>query len=109
STVKLKDDGSNWVAFEEKITNKFLDKGLGRHLQGTARAPSHPVEHKGKFYWSTDAGFLHPLSDDDLEKLENKFEEYEQKEAKMHTIIYESISDSTFNEIKGEATAALIW
>ncbi len=27
----------------------------------------------------------------------------------MHTIIYEAISDSTFNEIKGEATAALVW
>ncbi len=27
----------------------------------------------------------------------------------MCTIIYESISDSTFNKIKGEATAALIW
>ncbi|KAK0447955.1 hypothetical protein EV421DRAFT_1733128 [Armillaria borealis] len=48
-------------------------------------------------------------TDDDLEKLEDKLEEYEQKEGKMHCIIYESISDSTFNEIKGEVTAALIW
>lgn len=109
STTKLEDDGSNWVAFEEKITNKFLDKGLGRHLRGTARIPPHPVEHKGNFYRSTDTGFSHPLSDDDLEKLEDKLEEYEQKEAKMRCIIYESISDSTFNEIKGEATAALVW
>ncbi|PBK84977.1 hypothetical protein ARMGADRAFT_1036683 [Armillaria gallica] len=46
---------------------------------------------------------------DDLKKLEDKFEKYEQKEAKMHTIIYESISNSTFNKIKGEATAASIW
>ncbi len=29
STAMLEDDGSNWVVFEEKITNKFLDKGLG--------------------------------------------------------------------------------
>ena len=109
STAKLKDNGSNWVVFEEKITNKFLDKGLGWHLRGTAHVPPHPVEHKGKFYQSTDTVFAHPLSDDDLEKLEDKLEEYEQKEAKMRTIIYESISDSTFNKIKGEATAALIW
>ncbi|KAK0240423.1 hypothetical protein EDD85DRAFT_950276 [Armillaria nabsnona] len=47
--------------------------------------------------------------DDDLEKLKDKFEEYKQKEAKMHTIIYESISDFVFNEIEGKATAALVW
>ncbi|SJL07236.1 uncharacterized protein ARMOST_10579 [Armillaria ostoyae] len=93
STTKLEDDGSNWVVFKEKTTVKFLDK----------------VEHKGKFYQSTDTVFSHPLSDDDLEKLEDKLEEYEQKEAKMRCIIYESISNSTFNEIKGEATAALVW
>ncbi len=107
SITKLADDESNWIVFEEKLTNKFLEKGLGWHLWGTAYKPLHLVKHKENFYWSSNTAFSHSLLDDDLEKLEDKLEEYEQKEVKMCTIIYEAISNSTFNMIKGKVTAQM--
>ncbi len=110
STTKLADDGSNWIVFEEKLTNKFLDKGLGRHLRGTARKPPAPCRAQGET--STDPPILHFRTSSRMTTWRNwriSWRRYEQKEAKMRTIIYEAISDSTFIEIKGEATAALIW
>ncbi|KAM6497566.1 hypothetical protein JOM56_008039 [Amanita muscaria] len=36
---KLKDDGTNWVTYRERVMNMLTHKGLHRHVTGTVRKP----------------------------------------------------------------------
>ncbi|PBK59629.1 hypothetical protein ARMSODRAFT_899028 [Armillaria solidipes] len=112
STVKLlnlpwlKDDGSNWILYKERIPNAATSKGLKRHLTGTAKKPAKLTENNGDYY---KPGELTPLSDDELKKHLKLQDEYDQKEALMREIFYETVSNSTFMQIKNQPSAAHVW
>jgi hypothetical protein len=91
-------------------------KRLRRHITGTARKPDEIKEHSdGKFYAvitpspTTPPTTLVALSDTDIEAYETKMDEYLQKEALVRDVLYETVSKSTFLQIKNEPTAALVW
>jgi hypothetical protein len=105
---KLKDDGTNWVTYRERVTNTMTHKGLRRHFMGTMRKPGTMTEKDGDFYKTGDKG-QKVLSEMEIEAMEKAMDEYEQKEASVREVIYETISQSMFLQIKNEPTAAKVW
>ncbi|KAJ7095458.1 hypothetical protein C8R43DRAFT_907942, partial [Mycena crocata] len=102
---KLKDDGSNWGNYKDLAMNTIIAKGLRRHAVGTAKAPPALEERDGEFFLPNR---LSPLSDDELEKHEDKLDEYLQKQAQVREVIYQSVTEATFMRIKGQPTAQLM-
>src|ERR1700678_1865649 len=100
---RLAEDGSN---YKERILNNLTSKGLMRHIRGTARQPVQLTEHNGSYYCPNE---LSPLSDEDLEKHKDSVDSYDQKEAQVQEIIYETVSKSVFLEIKDKSSAARVW
>ncbi|TFK38538.1 hypothetical protein BDQ12DRAFT_574814, partial [Crucibulum laeve] len=49
------------------------------------------------------------LSDNELEKHEQEMDAYATKQAQVREIIYETVSKSTFLDIKNEPSAAAMW
>src|SRR6266550_3361090 len=103
---KLASDGENWLTYQERVSNAAAARGLRRRLVGTALRPSTVVEKGGNFFLpsSTD-----PLSADALETHETSVDSWEQKEAQVRELIYNTVDNSTFLQIKGETTAAALW
>ncbi|KAK0222060.1 kinase-like domain-containing protein [Armillaria fumosa] len=112
STVKLlnlprlKDDGTNYILYKEQIPNVATAKGLRRVLYGTTKRPVEMTELNGDYYL---LGNLAPLSNDEVEKQLALQDAYDQKEAQVHEMMYETVSISTFMQIKNEPTAAATW
>lgn len=52
---------------------------------------------------------LAPLFDDEVEKQRTLQDAYEQKETQVHEMMYETISTSTFMQIKNEPSATAMW
>src|SRR6266550_3277062 len=108
---KLKDDGTNWVTYRERVTNTMTHKGLRRHFLGTKRKPGTCIELDGKFYKIEDIKKKDrvALTDKEAEDMEEALDEYERKEASVREVIYETISQSMFLQIKNEPTASKLW
>ncbi len=104
---KLASDGENWLAYHEWVLNAVTACGLHRHLVGTALKPSDLVKTAGKFYLSATATV--PLSKDDVKKHKDSIDFWEQNEAKVRELIYNTVDNSSFLQIKGEKTAADLW
>jgi len=83
---KLKDDGTNWVTYRERVTNTMTHKGLRRHFMGTMRKPGTMTEKDGDFYKTGDKG-QKVLSEMEIEAMEKAMDEYEQKEASVREVI----------------------
>ncbi|KAF9500284.1 hypothetical protein BDN71DRAFT_1463050 [Pleurotus eryngii] len=102
STIKvlrtpiLENDGSNWITYKERLLNVVTSKGLRRHITGT-------IDEKGKKPEPS------PLSDDIVEAMFTKLDEFEQKEAQLREIIYETVNKTTFLQIKNEERASDVW
>src|SRR3979490_462954 len=104
---KLKDDGSNWITYKERIMNTLTHKGLKRHVTGSARKPKETeLRDDGEYYLPRS---MVPLSDDQVEDYEKKMDEFAQKQASVREVIYETVSKSTFLQIKNEADASSLW
>jgi len=104
---KLLSDGENWLTYHERVLNAATARGLRRHLVGTTLKPSTVIERDGKFYLKTDDP--EPLSEDALDKHETSVDAWEQKEAQVRELIYNTVDNAMFLQIKGEKTAAALW
>ena len=104
---KLASDGENWLTYHERVLNAATAHGLRRHLVGTALQPSPIIEKDGKFYLS--ATDVTPLTDEALEEHETSVDTWEQKEAQVRELIYNTVDSSSFLQIKGEKTVAALW
>ncbi|KAH0583133.1 hypothetical protein H2248_011019 [Termitomyces sp. 'cryptogamus'] len=65
------------------------------------------VKCKGSFYH--DDKSLAPLTNDQINEIKDAMEEWMQKEAQVHEIIYSTVDQSAFHQVKGEPTATDIW
>ena len=106
SLPKLRNDGSNWATYSERILNYLTSKGYRRHVLGTARKPERLIERDGSFYRPNS---LSPISDDELEKHEELTDLYDQMQAAVREVIYRTVDKTTFLQIKNEADAASVW
>ena len=105
--LRLAPDGENWLTYHEQVLNAATVHGLCRHLVGTTLKPSLVIEKDGKFYLSADD--LLPLDEDALDKHETSVDTWEQKEAQVCELIYNTVDNATFLQIKGEKSAAALW
>ncbi|KAG6894007.1 hypothetical protein C0995_015334 [Termitomyces sp. Mi166 len=103
--LKLMADGSNWPTYQEHVTNAVTSKKLQRHLISTACKLAELVKRDGSFFHNNNS--LSPMSDMDIEDHEELMEEWLQKEAQVHEIIYGTVDQSTFHQVKGETTTLL--
>ena len=103
---KLQPDGSNWSTYQEWVLNTLTSKGLKRHIMGTAWKLVQLTELNGEYF---KPGWFDTLSDEELEKLEQEQDLYDQHQATVHDIIYQTVDKSTFLQIKGEMTANMVW
>src|SRR5882672_2221520 len=106
SLPKLQPDGSNWSTYQEWVLNTLTSKGLKRHVMGTARKLVQLTELDGEYF---KLGRFDPLSDEELEKLEQEQDLYDQHQATVRDIIYRTIDKSMFLQIKGKITADMVW
>jgi hypothetical protein len=91
---KLAPDGENWLTYHERVLNAATARGLRRYLVGTVLKPSTIVEKAGKFYLETDDKV--PLMDEALDKHETSVDTWEQKEAQVRELIYNTIDNALF-------------
>ena len=103
---KLQDDGSNWITYRERIINTLTHKGLKRHVLGTARIPTETEIKSDKVYKK---GGVIELTSTQIEEIEKETDDFEQKEASVREVIYETIGQSLFLQIKNETSAAKVW
>jgi len=104
---KLASNGENWLSYHERVLNVATARGLRRHLVGTALQPSLIIAKDGKFYLS--ATDVTPLMANALEEHETSIDTWEQKEAQVRKLIYNTVDSSSFLQIKGEKTVADLW
>ena len=102
---KLLSDGENWLTYNERVLNTATARGLRRHLVGTMLKPSTVIEKDEKFFKADDPK---PLSEDALDKHKTSVDAWEQKEAQVHELIYNTMDNTTFLQIKREKTAAAL-
>jgi hypothetical protein len=86
-------------------------KGLQQHFLGTKRKPGMFIELDNKFYKSEDIKKKDKvaLTETQVEAMEEALDEYEWKEALVREVIYETISQSMFLQIKNEPTTSKLW
>ena len=85
----------------------MTSKKLCRHVIGTTHKPIAIVECNGSFFCNDKSLAL--LSDKEIEEYEDAQEDWLQKEAQVQEIIYSTIDQSNFHQVKGELTVANIW
>ncbi|KJA13861.1 hypothetical protein HYPSUDRAFT_151087, partial [Hypholoma sublateritium FD-334 SS-4] len=113
TTAKLGDDflkipkldatGSNWVVYRERFLISIDARGLGDHLDGTAKAPTHPF---------ADGEVPATLSDAQKAKMseyQKELKMWKQEEAIVKQQIAGTISDTLFLKIRSLPTAEEIW
>jgi hypothetical protein len=87
---KLEDNRSNWNTYKERILNTLTLKGLKWHVTRTAKQPPEiELRDDGEYYKK---GSVDPLEEEEVEQAETKLDEYAQKQAQVHDVIYETIS-----------------
>jgi hypothetical protein len=78
---KLKDDGSNWITYKERILNTLTHKGLRRYVDGTIKTPVvAELRDDGEYYLPRE---MRALTEDELEELYQKKDDFMQKEASV--------------------------
>ncbi|KAG6814917.1 hypothetical protein H0H87_006606, partial [Tephrocybe sp. NHM501043] len=104
---RLSANSSNWTTYSERVLNALTSKKLRHHIMGKAHKPANFMEHEGFFFMGKN--MLTPLSDKEIAAYKDEVELWEQKEAQVQEIIYRSVDQSTFYQVKNKPTAAAIW
>ena len=104
----LQEGSANWSDYKSRIVNHAVSKGLKRHLFGTARKPEKLVlQQDGK--WYKEGSLLLPVEEAAVEKNEDAWDEYDQKEAQTREFIYQTIPKSLFIRVRDLPTACDVW
>jgi hypothetical protein len=99
---KLKDDGSNWVDYEPKMRNALGAKGLLRHVDGLAISPKQFAKDVAGLYVKADG--TTKCTEDEIEKREEKIEDFTSKEYLARHMIVNSVSMRLTHEIRSLAS-----
>jgi len=94
------------LTYNERVLNATTAWGLCHHLVGAVLKSSTIIERDGKFYLKADDS--EPLLEDALDKYKTSVDAWKQKEAQVCKLIYNTVDNATFLQIKGEKTAAAL-
>src|SRR6266536_611198 len=104
---RLRDDGSNWVDYKEKVRSAMGSKGVIRHVDGTARAPM-PYKEVDGIPVIDEKSPPTPATDEQIEAKEKRLKEYEQKEYTARHILLTTVSKCLAAKLRGK-TAHEMW
>ena len=104
---KLCDDGSNWMDYELRVKNALGAKGLWKHADGRARQPVPLTDVNGVLMAL--GSTTKPATEEEVESVEKKMDNYEKNEAYAKHIILSSTSPHLSLKIKNELTAKKMW
>src|SRR5882762_747521 len=87
---KLADDGLNWITYKERMLNVIGMRGLMRYVDGQVKQPipfaldtsQTPLNMSGK-----------PAMDTEIKELDDKLDEFCQKNSLVKQYIFSTISD----------------
>jgi gag-polypeptide of LTR copia-type len=103
---KLRDDGSNWADYAPRIQKAMGSKGLWRHIEGKAVAPTAytvvegiPVISDGKT----------PATEEQIEARETRIIDYEKREYLAQHVILSTTSTRVGAKIKDLKSAKEMW
>ena len=100
---RLATDGSNWAIWKRQtLTTLSAHKGVKRHIEGLAREPPAILIYPG-------TASLTGAQSKELTELELRWDEYNQKEARIEAQILTSVPESITLEIQDEDKAATMW
>jgi hypothetical protein len=104
---KLADDGLNWITYKGRMLTALGARGLMRYTDGrkTKPIPFAVDLSTGKV---TKPDGTKP-TDAELEDLEDKIDEYQQKDSLVKQQIFSTISDQLLLRIQNLGSAAAIW
>src|SRR3984893_12644308 len=100
---RLRDDGANWPDYQSKARTAMGARGLIRHVDGTARKPLPYPEVNG-------VPMKKPgleASDEDLEVIEKRVDEYEQKEHGSQHVMLTTVSPRLATLLKSMSTGEM--
>ena len=103
---KLQSDSTNWATYQEQIINYLALKGLKKDVLDTVCQLIKLKKHGGDYYKPHSLAIL---TNEELEKCEKEEEAYEQKQAAIWEVIYQTVDKSMFLQVKNEITAAAVW
>src|SRR5262245_53499031 len=93
---KLKDNASNWVDYEAKVTSALGAKGLKRFVEGKAVRPSHYDVENEKYVTAPNV----LATDDEIEAKDKKIDEYDQRDSAARNILLASVSPRLCSKIR---------
>ena len=103
SIPRLTANGSNWITWKQQtLSSLMLNKGLKRHLEGTACVPPPIPTYNPN----------HHLNEDELEeldKIEEKWDVYNQQEASIKAQILTTIPESLAIKIQALESSKKLW
>lgn len=98
SVPKLCADGGNWPFYQEHVMNFLKSKGLWHHVRGLVLELDEPVLNEGELYTkgTEDDIDATPLTKEQIKELNNKIDNFIQKEASVKEVLYWTVDRSTF-------------
>src|SRR5258705_1679249 len=107
SIPKLADDGSNWVTYKERLLNGIGARGMMRYVDGRIQQPvPFTMDPKGKTPVKVDGK---PAMDVEIEELDDKIDEWYQKDVLVKQHIFSTISDRLLLRVQRLPNAAKMW
>src|SRR5258705_9255657 len=103
---KVAEDGSNWVTYKERMLTAIGARGLMQYVDGWAKQPipfvldasQTPLNVAGK-----------PATDTEIEALDDKLDDFYQKDALVKQHIFSTISDRILLHVQNLQSASKIW
>ncbi|KAJ8581324.1 hypothetical protein M405DRAFT_751978, partial [Rhizopogon salebrosus TDB-379] len=103
---KLAEDGSNWITYKERALTAIGARGLMRYTDGRAKKPKpFELDSSGKPIKADKSA----ATDDEVEELENKIDEFFMKDSLVKQQLFSTISDRLLLRVQKLENAAKIW
>src|SRR5882757_4841884 len=104
---KLAEDGTNWITYKERMLTAISARGLMRYVDGRATLPA-PFALDPKTQLPITAQGAAP-TDAEIEALDDKIDDYYQKDALVKQHIFSTISDRLLLRVQSLLSAWKIW
>ena len=90
AVLRLRDDRSNWVDYDDRLKSALGSKGLLKYIEGMAVRPNMLAVKDGEFIVKP----RQPATDEEIEVHKKKIEDFDQKEHAARHILKSSVSPS---------------
>ena len=104
---KLADDGLNWITYKERMLTALGARGLMRYTDGRKSRPDpFKVDETTKKLKKPDGT---TPTESEIEDLDEKIDEYHQKDSLVKQQIFSTISDQLLLRVQSLGSASKIW